>query len=644
MMGMVLRVTFIWWLWRLRLGVADPQINLLNSGCSQYNVSDVSNFYTNLNATFSDLRTQLNNNNKNFATAQQVTGSEPAYAMVQCRNYLSKSDCIACFTTAVSQIRNCSAANGARVIYDGCFLRYESASFYDQTTLPGSQGQCGNQTASQATAFSTTGEGLLNDLQTATPKINGFFAASKKEVVVGGNATMYAVAQCVETASESGCQDCLKIASSNAQRCLPNADGRAYDAGCFLRYSDTPFFADNQTIDINQFLGNGGSSKKKAIIGGVVGGVGALLIIALFIWFILSRRPKEVDRGDILGATELRGPMNYKYKDLKSATKNFSEEKKLGEGGFGDVYKGTLKNGKIVAVKKLAIGQSSRAKTDFESEVKLIGNVHHRNLIRLLGCCSKGPERLLVYEYMANSSLDKFLFGERRGSLNWKQRNDIILGTARGLAYLHEEFHVCIIHRDIKTANILLDDDLQPKIADFGLARLLPEDQTHLSTKFAGTIGYMAPEYAIHGQLSEKVDTYSFGVVVLEIISGRKSSEVKNDTDGEYLLERAWKLHENDKHLELVDETLDTKDYTAEEVKNNVEIALMCTQSSAALRPSMSEVVVLLRSKGSLEHTPPTKPAYVDSDNKNKVRGDTSTSTGSSTSNATASISQFSGR
>ena len=138
-------------------------------------------------------------------------------------------------------------------------FRYESASFYDQTTLPGSEGICGNQTASQPTAFSTTGEGLLNDLQTATPKINGFFAASKKEVVVSGNATMYAVAQCVETASESGCQDCLKIASSNAQRCLPNADGRAYDAGCFLRYSDTPFFADNQTIDINQFLGNGES-------------------------------------------------------------------------------------------------------------------------------------------------------------------------------------------------------------------------------------------------------------------------------------------------------------------------------------------------------------------------------------------------
>ncbi|XP_030952785.1 cysteine-rich receptor-like protein kinase 2 [Quercus lobata] len=641
-MDKVLKLTFTWWLWWLRLGVADPQINLLNSGCSQYNVSDGSNFRTNLNATFSDLRTELNNN-KYFATAQQVKGSESAYALVQCRNYLSNADCLACFTAAVSQIRNCSAANGARVIYDGCFLRYESNIFFDQTTQPGNQGSCGNRTASQPVAFSTAADGLLKDLQVATPRINGFFAASKREGVdSSGNATVYAVAQCVETATESGCQNCLNVASNNIQVCVPNGDGRAVDAGCFLRYSDKPFFADNQTTDINSFLGNGGSSNKNAIIGGVVGGGGALLIIALFVFFIMIRRSKEVRRGDILGATELRGPVNYKYNDLKSATKNFSEENKLGEGGFGDVYKGTLKNGKMVAVKKLAIGQSSRAKADFESEVKLISNVHHRNLIRLLGCCSKGPERILVYEYMANSSLDRFLFGERRGSLNWKQRNDIILGTARGLAYLHEEFHVCIIHRDIKTGNILLDDDLQPKIADFGLARLLPEDQTHLSTKFAGTLGYMAPEYAIHGQLSEKVDTYSFGVVVLEIICGRKTSEVQHAFDGDYLLERAWKLYENNKHSELADETLNPEEYTVEEVKKMVEIALMCTQSSASVRPSMSEVVVLLKSKGSMENRPPTKPSYVDTDRK--VRGDTSTSTGSSTSNATASISQLSAR
>ncbi|XP_034682923.1 cysteine-rich receptor-like protein kinase 2 isoform X2 [Vitis riparia] len=603
--GLVLLITGgIWWWWLMRVAISDPQTNLLNEGCSTYNASSVSNFYSNLNATLSDLKTQLNDN-KHFATAERTRTGDSVYAMVQCRNYMSTKDCVACFTAAQSLIRNCSAANGARVIYDGCFLRYESSSFYDQATLPGNAAICGNQTASQVTAFQAAVEGLLADLEVATPRIDDFYVAYKKEVVGGGGATVYGMAQCAETVSPSACRECLKVANGNINSCLPSTYGRAVDAGCFLRYSNTPFFADNQTTNITPFLEKGGSSKKKAIIGGVAGGVGLLLLISvLFLWYQQSRKAKAAPRGDILGATELRGPVNYSYRDLKAATKNFSAENKLGEGGFGDVYKGTLKNGKMVAVKRLFIGQPNRVKADFESEVKLISNIHHRNLIRLLGCCGKRSELLLVYEYMANSSLDKFLFGERRGALNWKQRLDII--------------------------------------ADFGLARLLPEDKSHLSTKFAGTLGYTSPEYAIHGQLSEKVDTYSYGIVVLEIISGRKCNEMKAEPVGEYLLERAWKLYEDDKHLELVDESLDPEEYKAEEVKKIIEIALMCAQSSVSMRPTMSEVVVLLRSKGSLEHGPPTRPTFVESSKRNP--GDTSISTGSSASNATASISHFSGR
>ncbi|XP_004293009.1 PREDICTED: cysteine-rich receptor-like protein kinase 3-like [Fragaria vesca subsp. vesca] len=637
----IIAVTHVWWL--ASCVGADPQINLLNEGCSQYNATSLSDFYTNLNATFLDLKAQLLNGSKHFATAQQAKGSDPVYAMTQCRNYLSSADCLSCFAAAVSQIRNCSASNGARVVYDGCFLRYESSAFFDQTTLPGNVGLCGNQTGSPATTFTAAAEELLMDLQVATSNINGFFTASKVVVSGSANTTIYGVAQCAETTSQTGCLDCLKVAYTNVQSCLPDTDGRAVDAGCFLRYSATSFFPDNQTTNITPFLKKGNSTKKAIIIGVVVGGVGLIFLVAGFLVYNrLSRKPKTIRR-DILGATELQGPVNYKYKDLKSATGNFSDENKLGEGGFGDVYKATLNNGKTVAVKKLAILQTDRAMTSFENEVKLISNVHHRNLIRLLGCCSKGPELLLIFEYMANNSLDKYLFGPKRGSLNWKQRNDIILGTARGLAYLHEEFHVCIIHRDIKPSNILLDDDFQPRIADFGLARLLPEDQSHLSTRFAGTLGYTAPEYAIHGQLSEKVDTYSYGVVVLEIVSGQKGSEIKSDAMGEFLLEKAWKLYENGQHLELVDETLDPDEYKAGNVKKIVEIALMCTQSSPALRPTMSEVVVLLKSTSSWENRPLTRPVFVDSDHK-RVRVDTSTSTGSSSSNATTSISQFSGR
>nr|XP_016485953.1 PREDICTED: cysteine-rich receptor-like protein kinase 2 [Nicotiana tabacum] len=525
-----------WWSWWFTVAFigclsiqkpvfSEPQTNLLGKGCSQYNATDLPDFFRRLNASFDDLRNQLSNQDKRFATTQQAV-----YTMVECRNYLSKADCVSCYDAAVTLIRTCSDANGAGVTYDGCFLRYESNNFYQDTTLPGNAAICGNRTASQPNALNPVAQQLLNDLSMATPRISGFYAATKREVA---GVTLYGVAQCAETITKSGCQDCLTVAYKNIEGCLPKyAEGRAVDAACFMRYSDRDFFADNKTTDITPFLGGGGSSNKKkaVIIGDVVGGVGLLLIVlALFLCIYCS--------GNILGATELGGPVSYRLKDLKIATQDFNESNKLGEGGFGDVYKGTLKNGHVVAVKKLAIF-SSRAKANFETEVRLISNVHHRNLIRLLGCSNKGADLLLVYEYMANGSLERYLYGDKRGMLNWKQRFDIIFGTARGLAYLHEQFHVCIIHRDIKSSNILLDDEFQPKIADFGLVRLLPEDQSHVSTKFAGTLGYTAPEYAIHGHLTEKVNVYSFGVVVLEIISGRRSNDMQIEPVTEYLLEK----------------------------------------------------------------------------------------------------------
>ncbi|XP_038979622.1 cysteine-rich receptor-like protein kinase 2 [Phoenix dactylifera] len=612
-----------------------PQANLLNFGCSQYNVSDSAVFFANLNASYADLRAQISNSSSSssFATAQHPRASDPVYVLFQCRPYLSRADCLACLAAAEARIHNCSAANGARVTLDGCFLRCESSLFFDQGTLPGNVGICSGRTTPNAAAA----VGLVRNLVVATPRIAGFFAAAER----GG---VYGAAQCVETVNKRGCSQCLQVALKNIQGCPPDSDGRAVDAGCFLRYSNAAFFPANETVDLAPFLDSGVLNKLEAIIGGVVGGVAGLMLLGLvaFMWVRQSKRPEKAQKGDILGETELQVPLNFHYKDLKIATKNFSEENKLGEGGFGEVYKGVLKNGKIVAVKKLAIARTSRAKADFQSEVKLISIVHHRNLVRLLGCSSEGPDLLLVYEYMANSSLDKFLFGDRHGTLKWKQRFDIIVGMARGLAYLHQEFHVRIIHRDIKSSNILLDEDFQPKIADFGLARLLPSDQSHLSTKFAGTLGYTAPEYAIHGQLSEKVDTYSYGVVVLEIVSGRKSNDIKLEPETQYLLEWAWKLYENGKLIDLVDGTLDPNGYRPEEVKRVIEIALLCTQSTVAARPTMSEVVILLLSNGG-PMLQPTSPTFIDA--TSRVRGDIFSSTGLSSSyNVTASISQLSAR
>nr|BAF95165.1 protein kinase [Ipomoea nil] len=563
---------------------SDPQTNQVDKGCSQTNVTNAAADYAKeLNASFSDLRRQLSRSNKSFATTSTaIATAHPIYALAQCRNYLSNPDCVACFDAAVSVARNCSLATGARVTLDGCFLRYDSALFYAQITDNGSHPICGKGSAGKQDVFNTTAKQLLKDLVFATPKI-GFFAAAKR-VSAGGATAAYAVTQCIETLDENSCLAYLSIAYINIQTCLPiSSVGRAVGIGCFMRYSDKHFFAINyQTTEPaysimwpgNIISSPGSSGKKKSSLAGVVGGVGIIFALAaIFLFYSQSKKPKAARRGDILG-TE-----NYRYKDLKAATKAFSEENKLGKGGFGDVYKGTLMNGDVVAVKKLAMIYS-RAKVDFNTEVRLITNVRHRNLIRLLGCSANGEELLLVYEYMANASLERYIYGDKRGMLNWKQRVDIIFGTARGLSYLHD---ICIIHRDIKSSNILLDDDFHPKIADFGLARLLSENQSHVSTKFAGTLGYTAPEYAIHGHLSEKVDIYSFGIVILEIISGRRSSDIRVEPVTEYLLEQALKLYENEEYLELVDKTLEANEYKVEEMKRMLEIAMVCTQSPPVL-------------------------------------------------------------
>ncbi|CAL4917215.1 unnamed protein product [Urochloa decumbens] len=556
----------------------DPQATLVSLGCSQYNATPASAFLAVLNSTFAALR----------ATYPPRAPPPASAGSPRPRS------------RAPPPRRSPWRSAG-----HGCVIRYESEAFFDQATLPGNTQICsGPAVGDTAGGFGVTARALVADLAAAVPHVPGLAAATAS----GG---MYAAAQCVETVREDGCAQCLKVALGNIDGCPPNTDGRAVDAGCFMRYSNWPFFPANATVDLAAYLRSGKkSSRKGAIIGGIMGGVACFLLLIGLLTFLLIRRSRKLrpKRGDILGATELQGPTTFYYHDLKAATNNFSEKSKLGEGGFGDVYK---------------VMETSRAKADFESEVKLISNVHHRNLVRLLGCSRKGSEFLLVYECVANGSLDKFLFGERRGTLNWKQRFNIIVGMARGLAYLHQEFHVCIIHRDIKSSNVLLDDDFQPKIADFGLARLLPDDHSHLSTKFAGTLGYTAPEYGIHGQLSEKVDTYSFGVVVLEILSGRKSNDTRLDPETQYLLEWAWKLYESENLLALVDESLDREEYKPDEVKRIMEIALLCTQSAVAARPTMSEVVVLLLTRNDPE-LQPTRPTFIDA--TSRVRGETSTS------------------
>ncbi|KAK2646240.1 hypothetical protein Ddye_021435 [Dipteronia dyeriana] len=352
-------------------------------------------------------------------------------------------------------------------------------------------------------------------------------------------------------------------------------------------------------------------------------GASVVLLILLVILFIFWKfiKPREImklalqkNKGEVpkdFFSGNLRTIIYFDFQTLKKATKNFHPGNLLGRGGFGPVYQGKLGDGRLVAVKKLSLDKSQQGESEFLSEVKMITIIQHKNLVRLLGCCTDGSQRLLVYEYMKNKSLDFIIYGKSEQFLNWNTRFQIIIGIARGLQYLHEDSHVRIVHRDIKASNILLDEKFQPRIGDFGLARFFPEDQAYLSTTFAGTLGYTAPEYAIRGELSEKADIYSFGVLLLEIISCRKNTDLTLPSEMQYLPEYAWKLHERSKVIDLVDPIMQENGFEKEEVMQAINVAFLCLQPHANRRPRMSEVVAMLTCKVEMVEIP-TGPAFLD--------------------------------
>ncbi|KAL0320724.1 UNVERIFIED_CONTAM: G-type lectin S-receptor-like serine/threonine-protein kinase [Sesamum radiatum] len=290
----------------------------------------------------------------------------------------------------------------------------------------------------------------------------------------------------------------------------------------------------------------------------------------------------------------------FKWTTIVAATNNFSRENIIGEGGFGPVYRGNLSAEEEIAVKRLS-RTSGQGLEEFKTEVILIAKLQHRNLVRLLGCCIEGEERMLIYEYLPNKSLDCFVFDQyRRTLLTWPKRFDIIMGIARGLLYLHHDSRLKIIHRDLKTSNILLDGNFNPKISDFGLARTFGENQSTATTKrVVGTYGYMAPEYAMDGKFSVKSDIFSLGVVLLEIVSGRKNRGFDHCTHCHSLLEHAWLLWKENKIFELMDECL-SDTFVESEVKRCVQVGLLCVQKYAEDRPVMSSVLLMLGTEGSI--------------------------------------------
>ncbi|WVY89848.1 hypothetical protein V8G54_035362 [Vigna mungo] len=345
--------------------------------------------------------------------------------------------------------------------------------------------------------------------------------------------------------------------------------------------------------------GHSGSSTMQAIVVVII--VIATLVIISIMLFVAHRcfrkkedlpeSPEENSEDDdfLEGLTGM--PIRYSYNDLETATSNFSV--KLGEGGFGSVYKGVVPDGTQLAVKKLeGIGQG---KKEFRVEVSIIGSIHHHHLVRLKGFCAEGCHRLLAYEYMANGSLDKWIFNNQRDEfvLDWDTRYNIALGTAKGLAYLHEDCDSKIIHCDIKPENVLLDDNFLVKVSDFGLAKLMTREQSHVFTTLRGTRGYLAPEWITNCPISEKSDVYSYGMVLLEIIGGRKNYDQRETFEKSHFPSFAFKMMEEGRVREIVDSKLETNE-NDERVETAVKVALWCIQEDMSLRPSMSKVVQML--------------------------------------------------
>ncbi|OVA18688.1 Protein kinase domain [Macleaya cordata] len=293
----------------------------------------------------------------------------------------------------------------------------------------------------------------------------------------------------------------------------------------------------------------------------------------------------------------------FSYDELAQATNGFSQANLLGQGGFGYVHKGVLPNGKVIAVKSLKSG-SGQGEREFQAEVEIISRVHHRHLVSLVGYCIAGGQRMLVYEFVPNNTLEYHLHGKGRPTMDWSKRLTIALGSAKGLAYLHEDCHPRIIHRDIKAANILLDDNFEAMVADFGLAKLSSDNYTHVSTRVMGTFGYLAPEYASSGKLTEKSDVFSYGIMLLELITGRRPVDTTNTYMEDSLVDWARPILTNaladGNYEELVDPRLENN-YNPSEMARMVACAAATIRHSARRRPKMSQIVRALEGDVSLE-------------------------------------------
>ncbi|XP_058072819.1 cysteine-rich receptor-like protein kinase 10 [Magnolia sinica] len=614
--------------------ISAQQNPILNICDSPGNYTNGSAYETNLKFLLSSLTINASSSNGYYNTS---SGADPdrVYGLAQCRGDISSGSCRECLNTSMVEIvRRCANKKQAVIRFDYCLLRYSDQRFFSQLQNGVIVYVWNVQNASDPVLFNQRLGVLMQNLSTTAANEPSASKFATDSINFSDFSNIYGLVQCVRDLSNSDCYSCLQSMVGRIPTCCSGKiGGQVLSVSCNIRYEITSFFLssprpppppvealpppalappphDEDSNSTNTSNTDGNDNRTRTVLAIAIPVVLTFVAVTAICACILRRKAfkRKIDRQDDDEIPNVNSLL-FDLDTLRAATDDFSDANKLGEGGFGPVYKGKLSDGQDIAVKRLS-RRSSQGLEELKNEVGLVAKLQHRNLVRLFGCCLEGEEMMLVYEYLPNTSLDTFLFDPiKHVQLDWETRYKIITGIARGLLYLHEDSRLRIIHRDMKASNILLDSEMNAKISDFGLAKLFGGDETQGSTsQIAGTCGYMAPEYITHGQFSTKSDVFSFGVLVLEIVAGRRNAGFPESGPSVDLLSYTWQHWTRGTALELVDPALGNH-YPTRDVLRCIHLGLLCVHDEPAERLPMSTVVLMLNSY-SITLPVPSPPAF----------------------------------
>ncbi|KAL6643507.1 hypothetical protein ACP70R_018273 [Stipagrostis hirtigluma subsp. patula] len=561
--------------------------------------------------------------NRGYANSTTGNGPDTIFGLSMCYADYDWIQCQDCLRSSARWVpRLCPTSRVAKAIYDACILRYSDEPFLSIADLKSAYHVYSNSFVTDAASMNTTRWSMMSRLTAQAAGSSLRFANGSEGYTdsQGASQMIYGLAQCTRDLSDGECTRCLTMFVAELSATRPNNTlGVVKGYSCYVRYQVGQAFEITIPPKIAAPPPPPGLSptpgpKVGLVAGGAGGSVAFIISISVLVWFLWQhrrRRIRELELEDETLEEELEngaGPKRFRYSELATATGFFSDDQKLGEGGFGSVYRGYLKDMNLpVAIKRVS-KSSKQGRKEYISEVKIISRLRHRNLVQLIGWCHRGGELLLVYELMPNGSLDTHIHNQDL-VLSWPLRHEIVLGISSALLYLHQDWEQCVLHRDIKASNVMLDASFNAKLGDFGLARLVDHERESHTTALAGTMGYMDPECMVSGRASTTSDVYSFGVIVLEITCGRRPIVVV-DTE-EYatvhLVKWVWEFYGRGSILDAADERLND-DFDSQEMERLMVTALWCAHPDRTLRPSIRQVVNVLRQEAPMPKLPTNMP------------------------------------